>query len=90
MQARLVVKYHSRTDIGPPVCVRSTRWRCSQIWLVNSAPGFSDQPKVVNGASELLGELFGEAGLHARAAVACNELPLDSAVEVEIIAVVKT
>jgi len=58
--------------------------------FVNSAPGFSDQPKVVNGASELLGELFGEAGLHARAAVACNELPLDSAVEVEIIAAVKT
>jgi enamine deaminase RidA (YjgF/YER057c/UK114 family) len=55
--------------------------------FVNSAPGFSDQPKVVNGASELFGELFGEAGEHARSAVASNELPLDSAVEVEVVGV---
>lgn len=53
---------------------------------VNSAPGFTDQPKVINGASELLGEIFGEAGLHARAAVGVNELPIDSAVEIEMIA----
>lgn len=55
---------------------------------VNSAPGFTGQPAVINGASELLGEIFGPAGAHARAAVGVNELPLDAAVEVEL--VVKT
>ena len=53
--------------------------------FVNSAPGFTDQPKVANGASELMLEIFGEAGRHARSAVACNELPLDAAVEVEMV-----
>lgn len=57
--------------------------------FVNSAPGFVSQPKVINGASELLGELFGEAGRHARAAVGVSELPLDAAVEVEIVVKVK-
>lgn len=52
---------------------------------VNSAPGFTGQPRVVNGASELLAEVFGEAGRHARASVGCNELPLDAAVEVDMI-----
>lgn len=56
------------------------------VGFVASAPGFNDQPKVVNGASELLGEIFGEAGRHARSAVACNELPLNAAVEVELVA----
>lgn len=53
---------------------------------VNSAPGFTDQPKVANGASDLMVELFGEAGRHVRAAVGVNELPLDAAVEVELTA----
>ncbi len=53
--------------------------------FVNSAPGFTGQPGVINGASELLGEVFGEAGKHARAAVASPELPLDAAVEVEFL-----
>ena len=53
---------------------------------VNSAPGFTDQPKVANGASDLMVEVFGEAGKHVRAAVGANELPLDAAVEVELIA----
>lgn len=53
--------------------------------FVASAPGFNGQPGVLNGASELLGEVFGEAGLHARAAVGVSELPLDVPVEVEII-----
>lgn len=57
--------------------------------FVNSAPGFSAQPKVVNGASELLGQLFGEKGAHARSAVGVNELPLDAACEVEMIVKVK-
>ncbi|MDI3317399.1 MAG: RidA family protein [Bacillota bacterium] len=52
---------------------------------VNSAPGFHDQPRVVNGASELLGRLFGEAGAHARTAVGVSDLPLDAAVEIELL-----
>ncbi|MFQ5423817.1 MAG: RidA family protein [Phycisphaerae bacterium] len=54
--------------------------------FVNSAPGFTDQPKVANGASDLMVDLFGEAGRHVRAAVGANELPLDAAVEVELVA----
>lgn len=52
--------------------------------FVASAEGFTDQPKVANGASDLLVELFGDAGRHARAAVGVAELPLGSAVEVEL------
>jgi len=52
---------------------------------VASAPGFHEQPKVVNGASDLLVEIFGEAGRHARAAVGVSELPLDAPVEVEMV-----
>lgn len=55
------------------------------VGFVASAPGFSGQPGVVNGASELFGELFGEAGAHARSAVGVSELPLNAPVEVEII-----
>ncbi len=54
--------------------------------FVASAPGFNRQPEVVNGASELIGEVFGEAGLHARSAVGVAELPLDAPVEVELVA----
>lgn len=52
---------------------------------VASAPDFIAQPQVLNGASELLGEIFGERGAHARAAVGVAVLPLDSPVEVELI-----
>ena len=52
---------------------------------VASAPGFNRQPEVINGASELVGQLFGDAGLHARAAVGAAELPLDAPVEVELV-----
>ena len=55
------------------------------VGFVASAPGFSGQPGVINGASELFGEIFGEAGRHARSAVGVAELPLDSPVEVEIV-----
>jgi enamine deaminase RidA (YjgF/YER057c/UK114 family) len=54
--------------------------------FVNSADGFTDQPKVANPASDLLVSIFAEAGKHARAAVGVNELPLNAAVEVELIA----
>lgn len=53
--------------------------------FVASADGFTDQPKVANGASELLQAVFGDNGRHARAAVGVNELPLGSPVEVELI-----
>lgn len=52
--------------------------------FINSAAGFTDQPKVLNGASELLGEVFGEAGIHARSAVGVAALPLGVPVEVEV------
>jgi enamine deaminase RidA (YjgF/YER057c/UK114 family) len=54
--------------------------------FVASAHGFNAQPQVINGASELIGEVFGEAGLHARSAVGVAELPLDAPVEVELVA----
>ena len=53
---------------------------------VNSAASFTDQPKVANGASDLMVEIFGEAGRHVRAAIGANELPLNAAVEVELTA----
>lgn len=53
--------------------------------FVNSADNFTGQPKVINGASELIGEIFGEAGQHARAAVGVNELPMGATTEVEMI-----
>lgn len=51
--------------------------------FVNVAPGFTDIPKVVNGASDLMVEVFGDAGRHARSAVGVAELPLGFAVEVD-------
>ena len=52
---------------------------------VNSAPGFTRQPWVINGASDLLVEIFGEAGRHARSAVGASELPLGIPVEIELV-----
>jgi enamine deaminase RidA (YjgF/YER057c/UK114 family) len=54
--------------------------------FVASAPGFTDQPQVANGASDLLGDVFGDMGRHARSAVGVVELPLGTPVEVEVIA----
>ena len=56
--------------------------------FVNSAPSFTDQPKVANGASELMQDVFGEAGRHARSAVGVAVLPLGVAVEVDAIVAV--
>lgn len=56
------------------------------VGFVSSDPSFTGQPGVINGVSELLAEVFGEAGVHARSAVGVAVLPLDSPVEVEIIA----
>lgn len=55
------------------------------VGFVASAPGFNSQPAVLNGASELLGEIFGSAGEHSRSAVGVAELPMDAPVEVELI-----
>jgi enamine deaminase RidA (YjgF/YER057c/UK114 family) len=58
--------------------------------FVASAPTFTSQPEVANGASELLVEVFGEAGRHARVAVGTTRLPLDSSVEVEMLVALRT
>ncbi|MFQ5352591.1 MAG: RidA family protein [Candidatus Binatia bacterium] len=52
--------------------------------FVNSSPGFTEQPKVANGASDLLAKMFGDAGKHVRAAIGVSELPLNAAVELEL------
>ncbi len=55
------------------------------VGFVASAPGFTAQPAVLNGASDLLGEIFGAAGAHARSAVGVAELPLGAPVEIELV-----
>ena len=55
------------------------------VGFVSSVPEFSGQPAVVNGASEFLGEVFGDKGIHARSAVGVAVLPLDAPVEIELI-----
>ncbi|MBV8179297.1 MAG: RidA family protein [Mycobacterium sp.] len=59
------------------------------VGFVASAPGFNGQPGVVNGASDLLAEVFGDRGSHARSAVGVSELPLDAPVEVELVVEVR-
>jgi enamine deaminase RidA (YjgF/YER057c/UK114 family) len=68
---------------GNGVPLASVRHVVKLTGFVQSAPDFHDQPKVLNAASELLTEIFGDAGRHARAAVGVNALPLDAAVEIE-------
>ncbi|TDF94787.1 RidA family protein [Paenibacillus piri] len=58
--------------------------------FVNSAEGFADQPYVINGASQLLEEVFGEAGKHARSAIGTSELPFNTPVEIEMIVQLKS
>jgi len=57
--------------------------------FVNSAAGFNAQPAVINGASDFFGEVFGDAGKHARSAVGVSDLPIDAPVEVEVIVKLK-
>lgn len=59
------------------------------VGFVASAPGFTGQPAVINGASELMSEVFGDAGRHARSAIGVAELPLGAPVEVEMIVEVR-
>ncbi len=58
--------------------------------FVLSADGFGEQPKVMNGASDLFAEVFGEAGRHTRAALGANALPFSVTVEITAVAVVRT
>ena len=58
--------------------------------FVNSVDGFSNQPKIANGASELIVKIFGESGKHVRSAVGVNELPLNAPVEIEMIVKIKS
>ena len=69
--------------------VRSELGTLDRIGHVSSGEGFVQQPAVINGASDLLVQLFGEAGRHARVAVGAAELPLNSPVELELIFMVR-
>jgi enamine deaminase RidA (YjgF/YER057c/UK114 family) len=71
-----------RAEVGDLSTVRRV---VKVVGYVASSPSFTGQPGVVNGASELLGAVFGEAGVHARSAVGVAVLPLDAPVEVEVI-----
>jgi len=59
------------------------------VGFVNGVPGFGDQPKVINGASDLMVAVFGDAGKHARSAVGAGSLPINLSVEIEAIAEVE-
>ncbi len=71
-----------KAEIGDLSAVRRV---VKVVGFVASAPDFTGQPAVVNGASELLGKVFGDAGVHARSAVGVAVLPLDAPVEVEMV-----
>jgi len=71
-----------QTQIGDLALVRRV---VKVVGFVASDPSFTGQPGVVNGASELLGAVFGDAGVHARSAVGVAALPMDAPVEVELV-----
>lgn len=71
-----------RAEVGELSAVRRV---VKVVVFVASTPDFTAQPKVANGVSELLGEVFGEQGRHARSAVGVSVLPLDAPVEVELL-----
>ena len=71
--------------VGSLVPIDEVRRIVKVVVFVASEPSFTAQPAVANGASELLGEVFGDAGIHARSAVGVAVLPLDAPVEVELV-----
>jgi enamine deaminase RidA (YjgF/YER057c/UK114 family) len=71
--------------IGSLVGIDAVTQVVKVVGFVASAPGFNGQPGVINGASDLLAEVFSDHGSHARSAVGVSELPLDSPVEVELV-----
>jgi len=78
INALAVVRAHMGSLDAIKRCVKITGY-------IASSPDFTDQPKVLNAASDLIHEIFGEAGRHARAAVGVNVLPLNSPIEIEFI-----
>ena len=78
----LILLASLKSEIGD---LDSVRRVVKLLGMVNCTPDFTDQPKVINGASDLLVELFGEKGKHARSAVGMNALPSNLAVEIEMI-----
>ena len=84
------VRVRAPVSVTPAALERGLRERVVRVGaFVQCHPGYGDQPKVANGASELLAEIFGEAGRHARAAVGSVALPLGATVEVELVAEVE-
>jgi len=84
--------WHARTcalnalaAVDDVVGIETVRRVVKLVGFVASAPGFTNQPQVVNGASNVLGQIFGDAGRHARSAVGVAELPRNAPVEVELI-----
>lgn len=71
-----------RAEVGELAAVKRV---VKVVVFVASTPDFTGQPGVANGVSELLGEVFGDAGVHARSAVGVTALPLDAPVEVELL-----
>ena len=83
--AARVCALNALAAINSLVGVDSIKRIVKVVGFVASAPGFNGQPAVVNGASNVIGEIFGDAGKHARSAVGVAELPIDAPVEVELI-----
>ena len=81
-QVALVLLASLKAEIGDLDKVRRI---VKLLGMVNCTPDFVDQPKVINGASDLLVEVFGEKGKHARSAVGMNALPMNISVEIEMI-----
>ena len=81
-QVALILLASLKSEVGD---LDKVRWVVKLLGMVNCMPDFTDQPKVINGASDLLVELFGDKGKHARSAVGMNALPMNIAVEIEMI-----
>jgi enamine deaminase RidA (YjgF/YER057c/UK114 family) len=81
-QVALILLASLKSEIGDLDRVRRI---VKVLGMVNCTPDFVDQPNVINGASDLLVEIFGDKGRHARSAVGMNALPLNIAVEIEMI-----
>lgn len=84
-EAARVCALNALAAINSLVGIDSVKRIVKAVGFVASAPGFTGQPGVINGASNVLGEIFGDAGKHARSAVGVAELPMGAPVEVELI-----
>ncbi|PHV67999.1 RidA family protein [Williamsia muralis] len=84
-EAARVCALNALAAVDSLVGIDSVKRIVKVVGFVASAPGFTGQPQVINGASNVLGEIFGEAGAHARSAVGVAELPLGAPVEIELI-----